>query len=474
MIAGALSSAVPRLQLPSVPLPKDWPETVQNAILHAIALGRFVISYTRSWALNSCVERIRLAAQLERSSAEVTMLIEENRLLRARIIKMPCARRPHYCPVDRFAILELKAARGWSAAQAARRLVLSPGTLASWLKRLDASGKESLLALPTPVNKFPEMLAQLVQRLKATLPFLGRRRIADMLARAGLHLSASTVKRLLERDWPDSAEPGDSGSSDAPQKTEAASVDSESADSEPPRTVVARYADHVWGIDLTVIPIMEGFWLPWLPRALRQSWPFAWWLAVVVDYHSRKVLFAQLFVSQPSAKQVCDCLDLAVAVNGCAPKYLVSDQGSQFRGEDYLDWCGARSVEPRYGALHRYGSISIVERLIRTLKEDGFRRILVPLSLKAMQEELRALVLWYNEFRPHSAHQGATPHEVHEVLSPARDGPRFEPRPNYPASGKVGARVPSEIRGVRGVSLHLVVDYVEGKKHLPIVSLRAA
>ena len=60
------------------------------------------------------------------------------------------------------------------------------------------------------------------------------------------------------------------------------------------------------------------------------------------------------------------------------------------------------------------------------------------------------------------------------VLSPARDGPRFEPRPRYPRAGKVGARVPSEIRGVRGVSLHLVVDYLEGKKHLPIVSLRAA
>jgi hypothetical protein len=46
-------------------------------------------------------------------------------------------RRPHYPPAERLAILELKAARGWSLEQTARVFHVTAPTIGSWLARLD-------------------------------------------------------------------------------------------------------------------------------------------------------------------------------------------------------------------------------------------------------------------------------------------------------------------------------------------------
>jgi hypothetical protein len=57
-------------------------------------------------------------------------------------------------------------------------------------------------------------------------------------------------------------------------------------------------------------------------------------------------------------------LDEAARRAGRAPKYTVSDQGSEF-GEDYLewcDWCDDHDVRARFGAVGRHGSIAVEER----------------------------------------------------------------------------------------------------------------
>ena len=60
----------------------------------------------------------------------------------ARMRKIPPRNRPYYPPTERLAILELRAVRAWSLAQTARRFLVEPGTIASWMKRVDedASG----------------------------------------------------------------------------------------------------------------------------------------------------------------------------------------------------------------------------------------------------------------------------------------------------------------------------------------------
>src|SRR6059036_2957512 len=106
-------------------------------------------------------------------------------------------RRPHYPPTQRLAILELRAARGWSLAQTARIFLVTPLTIASWMVRLDEDGPHALARLPEPVNRFPDFVGYLVRRLKVLCPTLGKVKIAQMLARAGLHLGTTTVRRML-------------------------------------------------------------------------------------------------------------------------------------------------------------------------------------------------------------------------------------------------------------------------------------
>ena len=72
--------------------------------------------------------------------------------------RLSAQRRPHYPPVERLAILELRAARAWSQAETARRLFVTPLTVASWTQRLDDEGPDALVQVREPMNRFPELV----------------------------------------------------------------------------------------------------------------------------------------------------------------------------------------------------------------------------------------------------------------------------------------------------------------------------
>ena len=56
--------------------------------------------------------------------------------------------------------------------------------------------------MPEPVNKFPEFVRYIVGQLKLFFPVMGYERIARILAREGLHLGPTTVRRMLKSDEP--------------------------------------------------------------------------------------------------------------------------------------------------------------------------------------------------------------------------------------------------------------------------------
>lgn len=197
------------------------------------------------------------------------------------------------------------------------------------------------------------------------------------------------------------------------------------------------------------------------PQALAQRWPFAWWVGVVLDRYSRAVVATALFPKEPTSAEVCALLDDAAERAGRAPKHLVSDRGVQFQAE-HLAWCEQRSVRPRFGAVGQHGSIAVVERFIRSMKDEATRRILVPLSLPRMRVEVTAYSGWYNGHRPHQSLGGATPNERLAEAPPEREP--IETRPRHPLAA--GAR--------RAPRLELVVRRHEGRAHLPIVELREA
>jgi transposase InsO family protein len=424
----------------AIPLPRNWADHVKSAFLQALGMAHMAMAQVRG----RCTDSVAANADNERLRSEVELLREELRIKDARMARLPARHRPRYSPTDRLAILQLKASRGWNEQQAATGFLISAATIAGWLRRVDEKGTESLVRAPRPVNRYPDFVDHLVQRLKLSFPAMGKVRIAQLLGRAGLLLAVSTVGRMVKRSSstppPPTSEPG-------PEASSAGVV----------RTVTAKYPGHVWNVDLTTVPISGGFWVPWIPRALAQSWPFCWWVGFILDHFSRRVVGFSVFAKEPSAEQVCHMLDRAVERVGRAPKYTVTDQGLQFSGR-YLQWCERHSVKPQYGAVGQHGSLAVIERFFLTLKIEAMRVIMVPFNLAAMRAELLAFVQWYDAHRAHQSFGGRTPAEVYKGLG------HSDQRATKTSAGLFSS----------GKPLALKVSYLEGRKHLPLVELSAA
>ena len=164
---------------PRIPLPKGWQDCVKSAVLHAISLAHYAIVYARAWAADSFNARVRLAAENDQLHEACALLREELRIKDTRIAQIAPQRRPHYGPYERMAILELRAARGWSVKQTADTFLVTPATIAAWVKRIDENGPDALLQLREPVNKFPDFARYIVQRLKTLSPSMGKLKIAE-------------------------------------------------------------------------------------------------------------------------------------------------------------------------------------------------------------------------------------------------------------------------------------------------------
>ncbi len=210
-----------------------------------------------------------------------------------------------------------------------------------------------------------------------------------------------------------------------------------------------------------------------MPYARPQSWPFCWWVAVVVDHFSRAVVGFAVFAKRPTSLEMQRVLDRAIRKVGSPPKYVISDKGTQFWCDSFKNWCQRRGIRPRFGAVQQHGSISVIERFIRSMKNECTRRILGPLALEAMRRELTVYLAWFNEHRPSQALGGRTPNEVYTGQPPANAALRFEPRTMWPRRSSCAAPQ-AQIKGRRGAKLTLVVGYLEGRKHLPVVELRRA
>ena len=341
---------------PAIPLPKGWHRHVCSAVLHVISLAQYAAVYTRSWAVDSMNGRVRLRAQLDRAHQEIALLRETMRIKDARMDRIAPLRRPHYPPTERMAILELRAARGWSLQQTAEAFQLTAPTIASWMQRVDEEGSDALVQMCVPVNKFPDFVRYVVQRLKALCPTMGKVKMAQTLARAGLHVSATTVGRMLK---------------DKPAPRPKPTQDAQTAD----RVVTSKYPNHVWLVDLTVVPTDAGLWCSWLPFALPQRWPFCHWVAMVMDHASRRAMGVGVFANRPSCRDICAFLGRAAGRAGAIPKYVVCDRDSIFDCDAFRSWVQRKGIQPpRYGAIGKHGSIAVVERLIQSLKERSSRR----------------------------------------------------------------------------------------------------
>jgi transposase-like protein len=65
------------------------------------------------------------------------MLRKELRIISARMRRVPANRRPQYTGLERMAILQLRAMRGWNKSETSRHFLVSDDTIRDWLRRVD-------------------------------------------------------------------------------------------------------------------------------------------------------------------------------------------------------------------------------------------------------------------------------------------------------------------------------------------------
>ena len=110
-----------------------------------------------------------------------------------------------------------------------------------------------------------------------------------------------------------------------------------------------------------------------------------------------------------------------------------------------------------YGAVGKHGSIAVMGRFIKSLKDQWLRSLIIPLRLEAMRNDVSAYVSWFNEHGPHQSLDGCTPRELHEDRIPANQVRRLEPRAKWPVH---------QDDAVFCVRLTLSTSYYEGRRHL--------
>ena len=154
------------------------------------------------------------------------------------------------------------------------------------------------------------------------------------------------------------------------------------------------HPNHVWCSDLTYIPFKKGFL----------------YLVAVMDWHSRKVLTWR--VSNTMTSDFCvAALTEALALYG-TPEIFNTDQGAQFTSDAFTSVLRDAGVAISMDGVGRAIDNVFIERLWRTLKYDHV--YLNPAeSGNACRDGITGFLTYYNEDRPHSALNDATPDEVY-------------------------------------------------------------
>src|ERR1039457_5280646 len=385
-------------------------------------------------ALGSAFGRLResgaTAARLFERAEESALLLRMTReaagILGARWDKVPERQRPHYGPEQRFRILRIRSFLGLSQRETADMFRVSVETIARWeteTASVDGEDERPLIAPHPPVRRFADVVRALVKTMELA-GFGGNDLIARTLARAGWKLSAGPGGGIRRQRWR------------LPRVPEAAST--------VPRAVRAKRPNHVWMIDLTGVKGLFGL--------------VTFKVAVVFDAFSRMPLSVRVFSKEASAPEIARFVSKAARRHG-RPAHFISDHARCFTGRVFRRKLLRLGVKQRFGAVGKKGSIALIERLWRTLKDTLGLRLLRPLAAEDLMEKVEIGLVHYAHFRPHQGLGGATPAEIYFRQMPAHLSAIPPPR-GRPGEGPMD----SPFR----------VEYLDAERLLPVLVRKAA
>ena len=158
---------------------------------------------------------------------------------------------------------------------------------------------------------------------------------------------------------------------------------------------------------------------------------------------------------------------------GSRPRYVITDNGGKFSCGAFEASSSRRRIRPRFGSVGKHGSIAVLERFMRSKKNQCCRRIMVPMRVAKLRAEVSLYLVCRNHHRPHQRLGGRTPDEEYFHWVPANERRRCEPRRNWPA-GSVRAESWAKVTVRRAVKLDIRIGYLDSPQHLFVVAFQRA
>lgn len=236
---------------------------------------------------------------------------------------------------------------------------------------------------PAPVSEADLTLMRRIDALHLRWPFLGSRRLRDLLQREGFAVGRKHVCTLMRR----------MGIEPLYRKPRTSLPGAGAAHRVHPyllKGLAIQTPNQVWAADITYIPLAKGFL----------------YLVAILDWASRKVL-AWRTSNTLSADFCIEALNEALAKYGC-PEIFNTDQGAQFTCAEFTGGLEAHGIRISMDGRGRWVDNVFVERLWRSLK---YEEIYLH-AYGSIAEANRAIGTYfdfYNRVRPHQGLERLTP-----------------------------------------------------------------
>ena len=231
-------------------------------------------------------------------------------------------------------------------------------------------------------------LMMLIDRIHTNRPFLGIRRITDVLRDVGHLVNRNRVQRLMQKMGIQAIYPKPNTSKrHAKHKIYPYLL----------RNLSVDRPNQVWATDITYIPMPQGFI----------------YLTVIMDWYSRKVLSWRVSNSMDTSFCV-DALEEALDYYG-KPEIFNSDQGGQFTSEDFTSVLKEKDIRISMDGKGAWRDNVFVERLWRSVKyEEVYLN-----AYESVSEAKAGIGQWIEYYNRDRKHQtlGKTPDMMYGSLS---------------------------------------------------------
>lgn len=361
-----------------------------DSIALAMAQG---YGLARTRALSHVAPMTRMLGQRDHLYTETALLEREVAIFRSQRMAKAPRRRPQFDQRQRAEILQLSVLRGWSSKQTALRFGVHPNRIRNWRRSLRDKGRaERLLGAPS-WNRLHEAVRWTLHEIRRLCPEreFGTKTIARYMIRAGIQISRSSIRRILEEDR--SKSDRWRRQTPTPKAGDATHL------------LSPKLPHFVWHTDITEMRIL---------------WK-RFEIAAVLDGYSRKHLAFRVLNRRATTEDMTILIKDARDQTGTRPRFLISDRASQFR-EQFSEACRTQGIIHVRCKIRVWQLNGKIERFFRTLKSWLRPSCFIPTEV-GIQERLEEFQHWYNECRVHGAHDAHTPNE--RLAGIKRDPVRF-------------------------------------------------